>query len=230
MSESIFDKHCEDYNKVLADSIGLSSDDKCSFFDNYKIQLIAEQFASERPYRILDFGCGIGKLSVLLAQRFAHAQVVGHDLSEKVLCYARKLHADIPNLAFEETVQDGQLFDIVVVSNVFHHVGVADRIGLLQSLSDRLTVDGALVVVEHNPYNPLTRYIVNRCPFDDDAVLIRRQEFIDSAMACGLNVRLKKYVLMFPWDISFLRRIESLFASMPFGAQYMLVLTRKGGG
>ena len=31
---------------------------------------------------------------------------------------------------------------------------------------------GLLVIIEHNPFNPLTQISVYRCPFDKDAVLL----------------------------------------------------------
>lgn len=226
MNDNIFDKHYKDYNKVLADSLGLSSDEKCSFFDNYKANIIGKQFDVEQPYNILDFGCGIGKLSILLARMFVNSHVIGHDLSENTLKYAQECHADIPNLTFFDTVSDEQQFDIIVASNVFHHVKKNERKELLQSLFKKLMLNGALVVIEHNPFNPLTRYIVKRCPLDVDAELIKRQEFIDIAMQCGFEASLKKYILIFPWDLAVLRKIEALFEQTPLGAQYFLMLTR----
>jgi len=49
--------------------------------------------------RVLDLGCGIGRLSAELAGRFT--EVVGGDVSPEMIAVARRMHADKPGLRFE---------------------------------------------------------------------------------------------------------------------------------
>ena len=46
---------------------------------------------------------------------------------------------------------------------------------------------GLALVLEHNPYNPATQYIVKTCDIDKDAVLLRpgklRRMFVDAGFA-----------------------------------------------
>ncbi|MBW3535270.1 MAG: methyltransferase domain-containing protein, partial [Gemmatimonadetes bacterium] len=46
----------------------------------------------------LDFGCGAGRLSRPLADRFRH--YIGLDISEEMLANARRMNSDVPNASF----------------------------------------------------------------------------------------------------------------------------------
>jgi SAM-dependent methyltransferase len=59
--------------------------------------------------RALDFGCGVGRLSAALAARFR--EVVGVDISARMVALARRHHAGVGNLAFvRNTRSDLQAF------------------------------------------------------------------------------------------------------------------------
>jgi SAM-dependent methyltransferase len=76
--------------------------------------------------RVLDIGCGVGRLSRALASRAAH--VTGIDVSPKMLERARELNADVANV--EWIVGDGVSLggvadasvDVVVSHVVFQHI------------------------------------------------------------------------------------------------------------
>ena len=74
-----------------------------------------------RRERVLDFGCGVGRLTRALARRFDEA--VGIDVSERMLEHARRLNADTPNVTFTnaEYPPDGR-FDLVVANLVLQHL------------------------------------------------------------------------------------------------------------
>jgi len=62
-----------------------------------------------RLERALDFGCGVGRLSVALAARFR--EVVGVDISAAMIALARRHHAGVGNLTFiRNTRPDLQAF------------------------------------------------------------------------------------------------------------------------
>ena len=56
-----------------------------------------------RSARALDFGCGVGRLSVGLAAVFR--EVVGVDISAGMISLARQHHAAVPNLTFVRSVR-----------------------------------------------------------------------------------------------------------------------------
>ena len=80
--------------------------------------------------------------------------------------------------------------------------------------------DGALIIFEHNPINPVTRYIVATCPFDENAVLIRSGAFARAQKRAGFRRVDVNYVGFFPGSLRKLRPLEPLLRSVPLGAQY----------
>jgi SAM-dependent methyltransferase len=64
-------------------------------------------------------------------------------------------------------------FDAASAVCVFHHVPVAARTALAKEVRRVLRRGGLFAIFEHNPLNPLTRHVVNRCEFDRNAILLR---------------------------------------------------------
>jgi len=87
-------------------------------------QILATATQLGRPARrglALDFGCGVGRLTRPLAQRFD--ETVGVDVSERMLDEARRLNADTPNLTFTSAQEPPTgPFDLVVANLVLQHL------------------------------------------------------------------------------------------------------------
>src|SRR5215468_10521047 len=86
MPEELFDR-AEEYEAMLNQGIGLSGESQ-EFFLTGRVQDLFNQLPST-PLRILDFGCGVGKTCVHLAEVFPKAQIVGADLSETTVAHAQ---------------------------------------------------------------------------------------------------------------------------------------------
>ena len=109
---------------------------------------------------ILDLGCGIGSLAVLLAERFPSASVVGLDGSKYLLKELKSkrmkpniliVQADAPifPLKFES-------FDLVVavqvLHEIFHFKGKRELLATINSVHDLLKEEGEFIVLDHrNP-------------------------------------------------------------------------------
>jgi hypothetical protein len=102
-----------------------------------------------------------------------------------------------------------------------HHVPPADWASFMREMRRVIRPGGLVCVIEHNPWNPLTRLAVNRCEFDADAVLLRAGKTEALMHDAGLLNIKTGFFLMLPWAHSFARRIEHAFSWMPLGAQYM---------
>jgi 2-polyprenyl-3-methyl-5-hydroxy-6-metoxy-1,4-benzoquinol methylase len=82
-----------------------------------------------KPHSILDVGCGGGHFTLELAKQFPKAQVVGIDISNEAIAFARKTlqNANVGNVLFE-VPSSNQLsyspnsFDIVTSTLVCHHL------------------------------------------------------------------------------------------------------------
>jgi len=105
----------------------------------------------ERTTRALDFGCGAGRLTLPLADRFT--AVVGIDIAPSMLRLARERAAGRPELQFRldapghQSLLAGETFDLVYSGLVLQHLPSADAavaclIGLCAAVGPR----GALVV------------------------------------------------------------------------------------
>lgn len=87
--------------------------------------LLKERLGSFVDKRVLDIGCGAGRLTEFFAKEFKHAD--GVDISEKMVEEARKRLAHVPNATF--TATDGEhypfednTFDLVFSYIVFQHM------------------------------------------------------------------------------------------------------------
>jgi len=221
-----FDDCSQEYIELLNASIRLSGE-KASYFDIYKLNCV-KRWAC-RPQRLsmtLDFGCGIGRLSNLLARTYPRSKVYGYDISLRSIKLAREKWGHLKNLVFDSRLPDAGLCDLITAANVFHHIRREDRRKILIQLRTLLKPDGTIALFEHNPFNPLTLHVVKNCPFDADANLISLGQFVKLALDSGLKVYRKRYIVFFPKPLQFLRKLEPFLGFLPLGAQYMLILKR----
>src|SRR5205807_2879192 len=121
---------------------------------------------------------------------------------------------------FEQMHHD---YKIVVISNVMHHVPKTQRQQLIEQIGNRIGRSGMVVIFEHNPVNPLTRWVVNHCPFDKDVDLLMPKEVIGYLVKAHLSIWRRDYLVFFPRILSFLRGLEPLLSGLPLGAQYALI-------
>src|SRR6185503_592 len=90
---------------------------------------------------------------------------------------------------------DGQ-FDIATISAVLHHVPVAGRAAVYAELGRVLKPGGRIYVFEHNPRNPLVRYVIARTPIDENAILLDAQE-VRAGLSGAARYELQTDYLMF---------------------------------
>jgi ubiquinone/menaquinone biosynthesis C-methylase UbiE len=106
---------------------------------------------AQHPGRALDFGCGVGRVTVPLGGRFD--SVTGLDVAQSMVDTARQLHADRPNCRFEvHRAEDlsrygDETFDLVVSVLVLQHLPTTQAIlAYLGEFVRVLRPGGALVV------------------------------------------------------------------------------------
>ena len=224
MSE--FDKFAKDYNSnldaILQSSVGIGSD----YFSNYKIKELYKYVKEKKITNILDFGCGIGKNTILLNKYFPDSNIFGIDISASSIHEAKELSLtsckfsiyDGINLDFE----DG-FFDFIFISNVFHHINYKEHLNILKELIKILSPKGYIFFFEHNTLNPVTFKIVNECEFDKDAKLINYRYSKHIFKEAGFNFIQNKFILFIPPRMKKLLFLEKYLTWLPFGGQYYIV-------
>lgn len=219
-----FDHHAARYDDAIRESLPKSQSED-SYFTAYKIAILARRYTGT-PRRILDFGCGIGKSLPLLEARFPGAELWGFDVSPVSLELAAHA-APKARLSSDLTALPLASFDIILAANVFHHIAPAERSDAMSRCASLLSPDeGRLFLFEHNPYNPATRWVFERCVFDRGAKMLTLQESLKCGVDAELYVRRKDYTLFFPRQLSALRGLEPLLRWLPLGAQYCIEMAR----
>ena len=215
-----FNKWSENYRDVLAEDVGDGYD-----YSEYKIREMARENIVDNPI-ILDLGCGDGNCFQYIDEYIPNAKYYGIDVADKVIEVAKEKWN---GRGAEFMCYDGQhlpfcdaSFDIVFIACVLHHVPVFERDNLLKECYRVLNENGRIMIFEHNMKNPLTKKVVERCPFDDDAVMVAPKELKGLLNESGFHKVNVRYTLFFPRRRAFKTFIpmERGLKWCPVGAQY----------
>lgn len=224
MHEPEFDRYAGEYDALLGKAIPGALDED-AYFAEYKVAEMARRLAGAPTRRILDFGCGAGRSLCYLDRYFPGAEIWGFDPSPTSLEIAA-VRVPRAKLVSDWTTLDVNGFAAILAANVFHHIPPGEQLGTLSRCRDALTPDGQLFVFEHNPWNPLTRWVFERCAFDVDARMLTLREMLALAQRAGLGRTCYDYTLFFPRQLSALRPLERMLGWLPLGAQYVVQMAR----
>lgn len=217
-----FDKHAESYEKQLTEDLKFFGEES-KYFAEYKVRIVKECLKS-KPVNILEYGCGIGMNLQFLVDYFPDSQVHGCDISAKSIEVASKNSTSVSFFLLEdnEIQENKETYDLIFVSNVFHHIEPQFRKKAISNINLMLKPDGRVFFFEHNPFNPVTRHIVNTCVWDTDAILLKPKESLGLFSEGGFKIIRKHYTLYFPAFLKFLRPLEKGLFFLPFGGQYYI--------
>ena len=218
-----FDTFAENYPDLVSESIRVSGESS-DYFTQYKADYIARKMAPTGG-KILDYGCGVGLLSRHLKSRFPGTRVDGFDPSTESL---QRVDSSLlaQGVFTSETEELATAYDTIVLSNVLHHVRPAERPALVRQIQTRLAPGGRLVVFEHNPLNPLTRWAVSHCPFDEGVELLSSGE-VRALCASVLQEPHTDYIVFFPRWLAWLRPLERFLGWCVAGAQHATISHRE---
>ena len=220
-----FDWYAGDYNKLLADSTRFFSPNE-AYFARYKAA-VARRLVSFEPRRVFEFGCGIGRNLPFLVAVFPRARLFASDISKESVAIARRENPDVVCWVEGHDAAPEATFDLTFVAGVFHHVSPSQRAQVSEAIVGRLDPGGELIVFEHNPFNPVTRRIVDTCPYDADAVLLRPSELAGHLAAAGLEILGTGFILFVPPRLEPLTKLDRLLGWLPLGGQYWVHARRR---
>jgi SAM-dependent methyltransferase len=217
-----FDTYASAYSELLRDPIRDRFAGEGRFFHERKWELIRDFLRERRlepsTLRWLDAGCGDGALLKLAGRHFARA--AGCDPSGKMIRSCAGM--DVRQQPSASVLPfPNSSFDLVTAICVYHHVHGDDRQLLANSIRRVLNPGGVFCMIEHNPWNPMTRLIVSRCPVDRDAELLSPNDSAAVFQSAGLEVMETAYFLYFPRQLfASMRGVERRLRRIPLGGQF----------
>ncbi|WP_274628143.1 class I SAM-dependent methyltransferase [Arvimicrobium flavum] len=220
-----FDEYSSSYGETVAESIrfsGLGHDFFLKAKANLLRRLIHERGLRRqgRSLNLLDIGCGVGSLHRHLEGMVDSLN--GCDVSEQSIDRAQRDHPEnVYTLCTSSRLPyANSTFDLALASCVLHHVPPAAWPAFLDETRRVLRLGGVACIIEHNPFNPLTRLAVFRCPFDKGAVLLTARKAKALARGAGFKELRVEHFLLLPTAGYLAQRVEQKLSAFPLGAQY----------
>jgi len=223
-----FDVYADNYDVALARGISVSGEDK-DYFAQRRIEWLRDclQRLAVPVSQLMDFGCGTGSSSRLFLETLGAEYLIGTDRSPKSLEVARRTYSSkrVQFFLFDAYQPCGQ-FDLVFCNGVFHHIAPRERVSAIDYVFRSLRPGGLFAFWENNPWNPGTRYVMSRIPFDRNAITLTPPEARQLLRVAGFKILRTDFLFIFPRILSWCRWIEPFCSRLPLGAQYQ-VLCRK---
>ena len=219
--KATFDDNVASYIRQIETACGPIAGDH-DFFMRHKAQLVRDFIAKHLPgrrVRLLDVGCGMGLMHRYLAD--GNVDLHGVDISEKAISFAA---ANNPHATYH--VQHGDrvpleagTFDLAFATCVLHHVPVSMWGTFLAEMKRVVRPGGFVMVIEHNPLNPATQWVVRRCDLDRDAVLLAPWKLTRLFRQAKLRAINSSSILFTPFSAPLFRAVDRILSRIPLGAQ-----------
>jgi SAM-dependent methyltransferase len=217
-----FDTYADEYARRVDESISFSGMKVENFVAGKAAHLermfgLAKYTAADR---ILDVGCGVGQYEALLGGRF---NLTGVDTSTSSIEKARQVSPGVDFRSYGGDVlpfADAE-FACAFTICVVHHVPLEERQKFIAEVLRVLKSGGLFLVYEHNPWNPLTRWAVERCVFDKDAILLSSTYAGAWMRSNGFRDVRTEFLFTIPPVSSALVRFDRFARWCPLGAQYV---------
>lgn len=225
MKNAEFDHYARGYEAGMENPLKQMAGSTAEDFLLPKVQILHGLLApTQGTPRILDFGCGTGEMLNLLKQTRPEWELAGCDLSQEMLAEARQRHASLQtqvDLADPDHFLDGPgRFDAVYASCVFHHIAPPEWVATLKRIKRLLVVGGRVVIFEHNPWNPATRWVVAHTAIDQNAILLSLNTAKALLHKSDYCVGESGFFLFGPPKWRVIRALDSLISWLPVGGQY----------
>jgi ubiquinone/menaquinone biosynthesis C-methylase UbiE len=186
------------------------------------IDLFFKKVELKRNDPVLDLGCGVGQYEQLLGQQYS---ITGIDMSAASIDTAKTyaMHSDFLSYDGDILPFADSSFRCVFTICVVHHVPLDKRSQFISEVYRVLKPGGYFMVYEHNPWNPLTRRIVEKCVFDKDAILLSSNYAKDWLSDQGFEEVFTDFLFTLPPINQALAKTDNLFKKLPTGAQYATI-------
>lgn len=241
-----FDEYSNEYHQSIEHPIrkffgGNNQDVFQEHKTKYIIKKIKKYFNTSNIVNILDFGCGTGDLLKCLNKELSNElpqlnyRLSGTDISQGMLDQVEKFWPDYKKSATFELIQKSiipfkaGIFDLIVTASVFHHIPKFEHITYFKEIYRVLKPGGYFFLIEHNPLNPILKWIFENhpAPADINAELLYPDNTKKILNNLGLNCIQHEYMLFFPPRLRFAFYIEKYLKRLPLGGQYVLLCRKQ---
>lgn len=221
---SEFDSYARDYQEKIDASLGVFGK-KHDFFVRDKVQRLLESFSevgSLRDLNVLDVGCGIGLGHSDIANTVGTLH--GVDVSHKSIELATNNNPEVTYKTYDgdQLPYEDNVFDCAYAIGVLHHMPKKQWQHFIIEMKRVLKTGGLLIVIEHNPLNPATQWIVRTCELDKDAILLPPWRLYRLLKNAGFHTPKLRYILLTPFSQQFFKKLEHLLSRVPLGTQYLI--------
>ena len=224
----VFDAAAAEYEAQLGRGLALSGEGR-DYFARGRVDWVARRLAQlgARAGRVLDFGCGDGAALPLLLALPGATAAVGVDVSRESLALARRASAGLPAelVPLDEFRPAGDI-SLAYCNGVFHHIPLAERATAARAVFEALQPGGLFAFWENNPWNPGTRWVMSRVPFDADAITLSPPVARRLLRGAGFEVLRTDFLFVFPHSLRALRVLEPALSPLPLGGQYLVLCRR----
>ncbi len=231
MADSNFDQYASDYEIALQQGLSVSGESS-DYFAAGRVRWLRKRLDAIRGNSLalecaMDFGCGTGNSVEFLLNELHVNHVLGIDTSEQSLVKARSRYPSTKTeFVTAESYAPNNSIDLAFCNGVFHHIPVAMRESAVEYIYRSLKPGGWFAFWENNPWNPGTRIVMSRIPFDRDAITLTIPESRSLLVRAGFLIKRIDTCFYFPNSLRWFRPLEPYLSWMPLGAQY-LVLAQK---
>lgn len=220
-----FDSYAQNYDQALQQGLSVSGEAK-EYFAEGRVAFLKKCLnkIKYQPQRVLDFGCGTGTSVPILHAISGVTFTQGIDLSAESIAQAEKMHGQVHRrfCTLADYQPEGS-FDLVFCNGVFHHIPLDQRAKAIETVYLSLKPGGIFALWENNPWNPATRYVMSRIPFDKDAITLTPPESRRITQAGGFTILRTDFLFIFPRLLKWFRPLEQFISSWPVGTQYQVL-------
>jgi trans-aconitate methyltransferase len=228
-SGDLFDEFSNSYECTLAAALEISGEGR-EYFATERARWLHRCLVdlNENPRCALDFGCGDGNTGPILQKTLNLDRVLGTDVSAKSIGNAQATHRDgrLAYCTLSSFKASGE-FELAYCNGVFHHIPPPERSANLEIIRRALRPNGLFSFWENNPWNPATHYVMSRCAFDKDAIMISSNQARRLLSAAGFQIVRTDFLFVFPRTLKLFRGIERAISNLPLGAQYQVLCRAK---
>jgi ubiquinone/menaquinone biosynthesis C-methylase UbiE len=171
-----FDQIADDYDETIAEHV-------MAHLTRRRGELVCSLATGGR---VLDVGCGTGRLLASLPPEF---EPTGVDVSEAMLDKARQQGLTVIPASGHSLPFADDSFDVVTTFAVLHHLIEPDRVrATLREMARVVKPGGAVVAWDHNPINPYWRILMARVPQDQgDERLVPARTIVRALREAGMR-------------------------------------------